>query len=352
MDEPTIYQDDLTLSHAILSHKARRHAWKAAAKESRKTIPPPKMASVKPPEQNQGTTSIVETIRYECCICGDDQPVTEGVIPCEEHFFCNNCSVEIFTRAIRSLDDFPAKCCSPLPRRLVEHLLSPDAIEAYKLKAKEYYTSPVLRVYCSNEDCRVFLPDTQHSRSDFGASIARCYCGTITCVDCKEALEEVDHVCSLSTDPVAKPDWMPEYTTGCRIKQCPGCHVWVEHRDACNHMRCGSCCYQFCFICLQPWDIAEGFHEGQGCPPYGEPMAGYDEEGYERTPRAIHRDTGYVRGGWNRHSRPKLNVRPAVGFRPVLILPNYHEDDEHYYEDDDDEDDGGDDWGLDYGDYV
>jgi hypothetical protein len=88
-------------------------------------------------------------------------PYDEGVAPYEEHFLCNSCVVDSFDTAIKDTEAFPAQCCRPLPRRLIEHLLSPEIIEAYKTKAKEYYTSCVLRVYCTNDDCRKFVPEDQ-----------------------------------------------------------------------------------------------------------------------------------------------------------------------------------------------
>lgn len=246
-----------------------------------------------------------ESVAYECCICRDDFPLAEGVVPCEAHFTCNECVVAAFDAALNSMELFPARCCTPLPRRLVEHLLSPEVIGAYKAKAKEYYTSCVLRVYCINDDCRRFIPGDRFDDNHAWYTVARCVCGTNTCVGCKQAWLGEQHLCIESNKSGTKPEWLPEYSSSCRIKQCPTCRVWIEHREACNHMTCCYCRHEFCFICLQPWS-EEGFHEDKGCPPYGDPAAGYDDDGFEQNPRGLHRDTGYNREGLDRFGQNNL----------------------------------------------
>lgn len=199
---------------------------------------------------------------------------------------------------------FPVQCCvksagsrrpATVLRRRFEHLLSPEVNSTYAQKEIEYFTPTALKLYCVK--CRAFLPPKTFTNQ--GAyTIATCDCGTIMCVGCKGIWKD-KHRCIDDQDPHSRPDWLPEYTPEFRVKKCPGCKMYIEHESACNHMTCQYCRHEFCFICLLPWS-PEQTHEDDGCPMYGDPRCGYDEEGYEKSDRELHRDTGLTRAGLDR----------------------------------------------------
>jgi hypothetical protein len=120
--------------------------------------------------------------------------------------------------------------------------------------------------------------------------------------------------------------------------------MWIEHQEACNHMTCCYCRHEFCFVCLLPWD--GNFHDSDGCPSYKDPPAGYDEDGFERSARGLHRDTGFDRNGLDRLGRHKLGYVPEDGEYNEYDNDDRSDfggdyaDDEHH----DDEGDGYDDW--------
>lgn len=129
---------------------------------------------------NSGPINSEEKVQYECCICRDEFFLADGVAPCEEHFLCNECVVSSFDAALNDIDSFPAQCCKELPRGLVEHVLSPDVIQACKARAKEYFTHRVLRVYCVNGDCGRFIPSEHFDNHHVWYTVARCQCGINT----------------------------------------------------------------------------------------------------------------------------------------------------------------------------
>jgi len=251
-----------------MNHKALRKARKSAGRVAKGRV-----CVVNEQEACAGespsidTRPIEDTVQYECCICGDDFIFSEGVAHCTEHFMCNNCVVDAYNAALADTEAFPARCCTPLPRRLVEHLLSPEVLEAYSLKAQEYYTPRAIRVYCAHESCRSFIPTSHVDNSHVCSTVAHCGCGTNTCVGCQHEWEGQEHRCIVSDEPGMRPKWMPEYSSSCRAKSCPNCRVWMEHKEACNHMTCRYCRHEFCFVCLLPW-TNEGFHQDEGCPSY------------------------------------------------------------------------------------
>jgi hypothetical protein len=120
--------------------------------------------------------------------------------------------------------------------------------------------------------------------------------------------------------------------------------MWVEYKEACNHMTCCYCRYQFCFVCLKSWGgEGLGFHEGAGCPAYGDPPSGYDNEGFEINDRGLHRDTGYNRAGLDRLGLLRTSqitnaiqhAGPPVYYAAGGMAYNNYMDDD----DDDDQDD-------------
>jgi hypothetical protein len=166
-------------------------------------------------------------------------------------------------------------------------------MKEYKVKLHEYYTPETIRVYCANAQCAKYHHPRTLDDSDQRRTVVVCECGTTTCVGCKSEWED-GHAC-VPIDPSRRPVWVPEYTAECRIKQCPKCREWIQLSEACNHLNCSSCGHGFCFVCLLEWT---GQHAG--CSQYGDPVEGYDDEGFELTKRGLHIYTGRDRHGFDR----------------------------------------------------
>jgi hypothetical protein len=254
----------------------------------------------------------------ECIVCGDSLTDNEGIFACPDHFMCNDCVMTAFELAVRDhgLGSMPAKCCRPIPLERAKDLVSPKTQEVYEAKLAEHDSPHCARTYCVDCHCFVPKPDPAANQQE---SVAVCVCGVRTCRECKLGWSP-DHNCDDGRATTEKPEWVPEYSLECRIKACPECKTWIELREACNHMTCSNCRHEFCFICVQPWP---DFHEEKGCPQYGDPLEGYDDEGYELTPRGLHRDTGLDRSGAPLHFEYVLMVVMTDG--EIMSLEDYFE---------------------------
>ncbi|PVI07768.1 hypothetical protein DM02DRAFT_511621, partial [Periconia macrospinosa] len=233
---------------------------------------------------------------YQCAACLEEVTLNDASTTCMEHVMCNDCLRLVFERSLSNMDEFPAMCCSGnnLHHKVYAHLLSPEVLEQYTLRAAQHFTPLRFRVFCSNSECSEFV-SKRHFTSTQWFDIAICTkCDTYTCVGCKLEWHDEGHRCDEDSGN-DMPDWLPKYSQDCRIKKCPRCKIFLEHKEACNHFSCSFCEHQFCFICLLPWN---GQHEG--CKLYGDPDEGYDEEGFERNDRGLHIMTGLDRNGKNR----------------------------------------------------
>ncbi|KAF2105590.1 hypothetical protein BDV96DRAFT_509093 [Lophiotrema nucula] len=235
---------------------------------------------------------------YECYVCLEVFSTDQGEHMCEEneHFACYECARKVIERSMKNIKEFPASCCSsnPWPLWTIWSIAPTTVAEKYEQRVEEHSCPIWLRVHCANPDCTCFRQSKYHGvRGDNDDRVVRCLgCETLTCVVCRKEWKE-DHLCEKTADEVGRPPWLPAYSENCRIKLCPNCREWIEHGGGCNSMFCEHCDEYFCFVCLL------GDDDGCRCPPAGDPEEGYDEEGYERTLRAIHRDTGLNREGLN-----------------------------------------------------
>lgn len=203
---------------------------------------------------------------------------------------------------------FPPRCCPPQENMrginigLCKDVLKAngfrqDQVFAYQKKGLEYcikVRTPELHVTCAK--CCIWLHPCRIGYEGL-SKVANCpLCHADTCMGCKNQWEGFQHRCDGFEDISAKPpEWMPDYAPDCRIKPCPRCHIWIQLFEACNHMTCEHCYFQFCFVCMAGW---EGDH--QGCPVYGDLTGGYDAEGYQKQGRKLHVYTGLDRLGLSR----------------------------------------------------
>jgi len=82
----------------------------------------------------------------------------------------------------------------------------------------------------------------------------KCTCGFRFCFSCHNeahspaTCEQVKLWNKKCTDDSETGHWL-----GANTKDCPRCSISVEKNGGCNHMTCGQCKYEWCWLCAKAW---------------------------------------------------------------------------------------------------
>eukprot|EP01135_Chromosphaera_perkinsii_P005909 Nk52_evm4s371 gene=Nk52_evmTU4s371 len=213
---------------------------------------------VNPNSQKSSTLDPDKEITCEICYI-DYLPKQMASLPCG-HIFCKSCWNQYLTTKIMEEGQgqdvsCPAHNCNILcDEWTVSNLIDkPNVLSKYQyMVAKAFVHGNRLVRWCPSPGCenavKVANPEPKP---------VKCSCGNIFCFGCGEDVH----------DPV-KCDMLKEWLQKCaddsetanwiaaNTKECPKCRVTIEKNGGCNHMMCRSttCKYEFCWVCLGPWE--------------------------------------------------------------------------------------------------
>ncbi|KAI1752081.1 hypothetical protein F4782DRAFT_168480 [Xylaria castorea] len=180
----------------------------------------------------------------ECVSCLDDFDPRDTVrAPC--HNYCTPCFCRLIASACQNEQHWPPKCClNNIPNSTILANVDEAQKTEYRERAREWNMPMADRIYCSQPECSLFIrPEYIISAQD----LARCTDGHYTCTICRNAQHEGD-VCPQDRDMLRTNELAEEEGW----KRCYGCHAYVEHREACQHMTC-RCGAEFCYVCGARW---------------------------------------------------------------------------------------------------
>ena len=100
-------------------------------------------------------------------------------------------------------------------------------------------SNPLLR-YCTKPRC-----DSKIIAPNAGVKYVTCgKCGTKVCFSCRDNWHP-GQTCEKHME------WVYKRTFGLKknVSWCPMCKTRLERIKGCNHMTCGFCLYEFCWVC-------------------------------------------------------------------------------------------------------
>jgi len=197
----------------------------------------------------------------ECSICEE----RAGLFPFEcGHLFCYNCSTiwakecTIYRQCVPCCPQ--AKCKAEISINTLQQLLSRQDYISYLDSLTLSFLSSMEDfswcIHCSSgvisangKNCNLRCPD----------------CGVSWCPKCS-LLSHGNMSCeeakiNQSTEESLNSTWKTNNT-----KQCPKCKVSIEkNAGGCSHMACRKCSYEFCWICLGPYNGRRTFDNTCPC---------------------------------------------------------------------------------------
>lgn len=176
--------------------------------------------------------------------CLDDfNPDDTVKAPC--HHYCKPCFERLVAAACQNEQQWPPKCClNNIPESTITANIDDRLTTQYFERAVEWNIKVGDRIYCSRPECSLFIPPENISRVD---GVAECRARHLTCITCRNAQHQGEE-CPQDRD-IASTSQLAE-ELGWR--RCLGCHAFVEHREACQHMTC-RCGAEFCYVCGARW---------------------------------------------------------------------------------------------------
>ena len=205
-------------------------------------------------------SSIKKTNNYaydkpkECGVCSDTieyQDISKVKISCN-HYFCLDCWENYLKEKINNANVGKISCmqhgCSiVLKEQFIKQILNNDDILIKKYEKfcerQKILTSDKNIKFCPTPDC-----DGYAERKNKDEKYVKCNFGHEFCFICLSS-PHGDKECQEMID-----EGFEEWKNKKIVKRCPGCKMWTEKNEGCNHMTCVECKYQWCWLCQKKYD--------------------------------------------------------------------------------------------------
>jgi IBR domain/IBR domain, a half RING-finger domain len=251
-----------------------------AATPSAATSAAPRPASTTslPAANSPVPTATVE--EFTCPICYCELEEGEVALRLENcaHRYCEDC-VRQYVRtameqgAVLRLTCPHPECETPLDYYQVRQLLDAESGCRYEQLAlvEQLKNSPAVH-YCPRPACGNVMVVVA-TGEDGAPQAAGCRmvcdrrgCGTVFCVECGLVWHQ-DQSCAEAAAALAQDPQMTRWYKKHDTRRCPACTAVLLKNGGCNHMTCGKCGHNFCWLCMG--DYEEG-HYDRGGPCQGQ----------------------------------------------------------------------------------
>ncbi|KAK3674849.1 hypothetical protein LTR78_005193 [Recurvomyces mirabilis] len=283
----------------------------ANSNRARSATPLPRTNGDMPTTTTTTTTSCPQESKFDCAVCYDTYPQSQGIEVVPGDAICHDCFTESllpkFLAALQHEHAYPVKWGAiKLDPALFSRILREGLTVKWVFKVREYATPVKERIYCANlrrtmagsgfgkalsveeiemavdeecpmQECGSFL-GARAPPTGARATVTCTSCTGNTCGLCASSFFEppTQHHCTDAVDKETR-DAFEGMVKGKDYQLCPECCAPVELRDGCNHIFCeaGSCNAAFCFICGMAVKRREVEHwkKGMPCPRWNQPGA-------------------------------------------------------------------------------
>ena len=197
-------------------------------------------------------TSLLDNFCQICYmreIVTGDKPVNEQTFEFScKHRFCRPCCEEtlrpqIINNALHKLKCPESSCMKVVCDEDLKKLFSKEPeillkLEKWRSRATEI-SNELLR-YCTKPRCEGKIIAESNK-----VKYVTCHiCGTQVCFECRDTWHK-GMTCQQNME------WIYQHTYGKKknVSFCPMCKTRIERTKGCNHMTCGFCRYEFCWVC-------------------------------------------------------------------------------------------------------
>lgn len=204
------------------------------------------------------------------------------MISCAAH----NCDILVDDETVMRL------VSDPHVRTKYQHIITNSFVECNKLLH-----------WCTAPNCNHVI-----KVSNYDAKPVKCVCGHVFCFACGENWH----------DPV-QCKWLKQWIKKCdddsetsnwiaaNTRECPKCHATIEKDGGCNHMLCKRCKFDFCWVCLGPWEPHGS--SWYNCNRYDEDAAKKARDAQEKSRAALQRYLFYCNRYMNHMQSLKFENR-------------------------------------------
>ena len=191
-------------------------------------------------------SSTIFRLQCQCTVCLNTYPTSSGFCaPCD-HYYCEDCLMDLVYATTRDESLFPPKCCKQnFPTQDILTCLKQDQelLSLFQTKSIEFGTPSNRRIYCPTPKCSTFL--SVMGESSGGVPCPHCH--IIVCTSCKNTAHPGED-CTVAASTLK----LKELARSKGWKTCPGCSGVVELSLGCFHVIC-RCKAGFYYRCTVRW---------------------------------------------------------------------------------------------------
>ncbi|SMN19287.1 similar to Saccharomyces cerevisiae YKR017C HEL1 Putative protein of unknown function [Maudiozyma saulgeensis] len=198
---------------------------------------------------------------FNCIICCEEKDTKTFSLECG-HEYCIDCYRHYIEDKLHSGNVITCMDCSLALKNIdIDSIMGHNSSKKLMTSSIKSFVQKHNKNYkwCPYADCKciVHLRDTsslaEYTRLHYSPFV-QCDAGHRFCFNCGfETHAPAD--CNVTSAWVKKArkesenlNWVMSHT-----KECPKCEVNIEKDGGCNHMKCSSCKYEFCWICEGDW---------------------------------------------------------------------------------------------------